>query len=691
MKKFGRKAAVLLLLSAAFGVLSFVFYERFVYSPIAALDGYTGEIKAEVTSFPDSFVTYSKVEAKLLYPKTSSIKKNPKIALRLKDGSCSLRPGDIVTCTAGVTLPKNRGFDFDYEAYRRGRGIYLSAAETDSYSVRKAGRLSVRYYPAAIKKKLGDVIDTAAGPNGGLIKALLTGEQSGITDKLKIALSKTGTSHIAVVSGMHTAFLTGLIMLIFGNGIGIFVSIPVILLFMAVTGFSPSVMRAGIMSLIMLSAPLLKRETDRLTSLGFALFIILLLNPYAVKDSGLLLSFGATIGIILFCEPMSGALKSLRINRLFKPGISIITATLSATAFTLPLTAVFFGRFSIISPLSNLLVLPLISAAFSLILLSAVLGCAFMPSAVIVMKLPSLILSLTIKILNLLSKAPFASVSSGNVFFIIFAVFIYFSVFVFIKYPEKKQLAVLFSVFCVLLFTSAFLFSLKNGESSQVTSVLSPYAGGRCVVVSKGNNAVMIDCGGGTEGQSASYATDYLAKNGINKIDTLILTSFDRFHAGASEELIKTGSVDRVLLFCTDGSDAFKEFISRAQELNLPVYVFGGKAYQKDGDIAYMLTKTKDGSALVKVLSPGADILVATLFNSYALAHAGVSGDILIMDRPATVEKAAVKLVLTKIKPEALILSDDYQRSETGFGDFKGLVFTTGENGTVSVIDRSME
>ena len=84
----------------------------------------------------------------------------------------------------------------------------------------------------------------------------------------------------------------------------------VVVLFMAMVGFTPSVTRAGIMQLLLLFSPFFMREYDSVTSLGVSLLVILAVNPDAVFDPSLQMSFGAVAGILLFYDRFNVKIKN---------------------------------------------------------------------------------------------------------------------------------------------------------------------------------------------------------------------------------------------------------------------------------------------------------------------------------------------------------------------------------------------
>ena len=153
---------------------------------------------------------------------------------------------------------------------------------------------------------------------------------------------------------------------------------------MAMTGFTPAVTRAGIMQIFLICAPLFRRERDSITSLSFALFVLLVVNPYAVASVGLHLSFSATLGIILFTSRINSAISDmLRRSKLYKKKItrfiinfitSNLATTIGALILTLPLTVVHFGYVSLISPITNLLTISAVSFAFPAGLIVTLIG-----------------------------------------------------------------------------------------------------------------------------------------------------------------------------------------------------------------------------------------------------------------------------------------------------------------------------
>ena len=238
------------------------------------------------------------------------------------------------------------------------------------------------YWPVKLAEHISKTAERIFAPDvHPFMKALLTGDRSDLNKDsfLLSALSTTGTAHMVAVSGMHLVFLVGLIRSIAGKGRKTaFICLPLILFYMAMVGNTPSVTRAGVMQIMLLAAPLLMREYDRLTALGFSLMLLLIVNPLSARHAGLQMSFASVLNRSVF----RAAERYIReyvlkkktlcrlcgikpVNKLLMFIISSFSLTVSAMVFVVPLTAVNFGLVSLIAPAANLMVLPVLSFVFS--------------------------------------------------------------------------------------------------------------------------------------------------------------------------------------------------------------------------------------------------------------------------------------------------------------------------------------
>lgn len=231
---------------------------------------------------------------------------------------------------------------------------------------------SPRFWRAALdplRERLLDNIRTRLNvEEGAVLAGICLGEKSGISEQTMSLFRRAGLPHVLVVSGLHLSVIsTGAYMLLrwlirrrrLASGL----TMILVLFFMALVGFTPSVIRAGVMCLVMLSGQLFTRRADGLNSMGIALIILLATNPYSLLDVGLQLSFAAAGGVLCLARPIEQRLLAHRVTKLFAGGLAV---TLAASLPTLPLLGYYFGEVSVVSPLANLLAVTVAGVALTL-------------------------------------------------------------------------------------------------------------------------------------------------------------------------------------------------------------------------------------------------------------------------------------------------------------------------------------
>ena len=148
-------------------------------------------------------------------------------------------------------------------------------------------------------------------------------------------------------------------------------TIAFLIMYTYITGFEPSVLRAVIMGIVMLLGKILMRETDVFTTISFSALLLLIYSPYMLFNIGFQLSFAATLSLVLLYKRIKQLLSFK-----FLPGAvaDVLSATIAAQVGVLPITLYYFNKLSVISLLSNLLVVPLIEIITILGMIMAVLG-----------------------------------------------------------------------------------------------------------------------------------------------------------------------------------------------------------------------------------------------------------------------------------------------------------------------------
>ncbi|MBN2684899.1 MAG: ComEC/Rec2 family competence protein [Pontiellaceae bacterium] len=215
-----------------------------------------------------------------------------------------------------------------------------------------------------------------------VLRALVLGYRGEIPSDAYARFQRTGLLHIFAISGLHVGMI-GILLVVamksFGVSrvwFGIFL-VPLLFIYVAATGMTESALRALIMAAVFLLAPLFRAKPDVPSAIAFAAALILLFNPYALKSVGFVLSFGIVGFIVMVYSRIPS--HWLPRNAVGNYVVSLMITSLAASLASFPLTIYYFGRFSPIALVGNLLVVPLTFC----ILLSGWLSVLFPPTSII--------------------------------------------------------------------------------------------------------------------------------------------------------------------------------------------------------------------------------------------------------------------------------------------------------------------
>lgn len=215
------------------------------------------------------------------------------------------------------------------------------------------------------------ITDVLPPQSGGLLSGIIFGNVVKLDPKLTQDFRIVGLTHLIAVSGYNLTILTVNIRSLLRPLIGRrsnFVALLVIISFVILTGAPASILRAGVLACLVLLAETVGRPLRPVYLLLLTAGVLAIFQPKIITNVGFLLSFVATYGLMRL-----GPLVDLALEKIvpFTTLRQVLSETLSATIMTLPIIVAVFGRLSIVSPLSNLLVLPLIPLLMGL----GLIGC----------------------------------------------------------------------------------------------------------------------------------------------------------------------------------------------------------------------------------------------------------------------------------------------------------------------------
>ncbi len=283
------------------------------------------------------------------------------LSLRMRSPHGSLNPGG-----------------FDYEAWLLREGIGATASVVDGRPCPDGAADAVLLWRQRVVDRVHAVL--GRGTPAALILALSVGDTADLHDADWDRYRLTGTTHLIAISGFNLAIVGGFAFLLLrwswslwprlclvvpAQRVGLVGSAMVATMYALLAGFEPPVTRALIMLLVLVTASLLARRSHPLRSLGYAWALILILDPMAVLSPGLWLSFGAVAAIFYVTLGRRRAAPAWR---------TAVVVQLFLSLMLMPLTVYFFGGLAWLSPLANLLAVPVFTVLTPIVLVATLLG-----------------------------------------------------------------------------------------------------------------------------------------------------------------------------------------------------------------------------------------------------------------------------------------------------------------------------
>lgn len=518
------------------------------------------------------------------------IKKNKNIENK------KLKYGDLIFISGlfehATTRRNYKGFD--YSQYLKTKNIYgICKTDANSLKVLKENscfvtNMWINKLRNALKNNLRTLLpsDTAS-----IAIALFLGDSSLIEDTQKQTFSNASLSHVLAISGMHVTYVIvgcSWILNRFDKRKSKYVFIVFLIFFAQLAGGSPSVIRAVIMSSIMIASKIFYRKSDVINNISISCLIILIMNPYNILNLGFQLSFLGTLGIVLFNKKIEEYLDDLHFDKYklsnknkkhnkseainknlnkseainknknlnksetinknkrhnknkstnLKKLKSLIITSISANILILPILIYNFNIFSVTFLFSNILISPILGIIFLIGYITVIISVVSIKIAIPFAKF----LDILIKIFNYI--AIFSSnieitrvlVTTPN---IITVVLYYIAIIYFFYYRSKvinninykmcKRIIVIFSIVVIL---AKFIPIYNNNFKIFFIDVGQ---GDSTLIITKANKTILIDGGGSEVGDynvGEKVLVPYLLNRKIKNIDYMIFSHFDSDHCG---------------------------------------------------------------------------------------------------------------------------------------------------------------
>lgn len=316
--------------------------------------------------------------------------------------------------------------DFDYGKYLRSNG-YEGVINLNDYKV--IGESKIFKYLGRLKIHIRSTTRYLYKVNSDFINSLILGEKYEMTSEQKEVFSRTGTSHIIAISGLHTGILCVFIAILIGRineYYKLIILISLLTLYSMMIDKSPSIIRAIFFTAILYLSIFTDRKRDGISTLSFIGIFLVINNPYIIYNISFQLSFLSTLSIIYFYGYIN---KSIN--------MSLVSITIASNILTLPIIYYNFNGIPISSIISNIIIVPFIGIIMYMSIVSVILFNVNMGISKLIAYFNNIIIDNIYYILNKISELDFLYLEIVNPN-LIYVIIYYVVVFSYMIYREMK-------------------------------------------------------------------------------------------------------------------------------------------------------------------------------------------------------------------------------------------------------------
>lgn len=421
-----------------------------------------------------------------------------------------------------------------------------------------------------------ETIDPDSAPS----RALLAGIICGRTTELKQtdaqnSFALTGTSHLIAVSGSHLALVSALLLALFERlhirqGIRVGVLIVVMSGYTVFTGGAASAVRSLIMVVVSMVTGLGGRRAHALSGLSLTIIVLVAYNPGVVYDVGFQLSVMSVLFLLLFARYIATRFSQLGIPNMFAEPLSL---TLVAQWATLPITISLFNQISLVAPLANVVLGPLMGAVMLVgfimvplttilehILLVLLFGPHTLALGQLLLLPVDVLSSLSVFLAAFFAEFPFASLAVDGEMLGTIAAFIAYgsSVALYLLWNNIPSYVLIGVPFCLIVACAVPIIRGTWFASPEIR--VMDVGQGDAILVRDGAASLLVDCG------VDDACAQALARAGIIQLDGLVITHWDKDHWGGLEYVLEGVNIDTIYVV----AGAVDAVPKDAQALTLP-------------------------------------------------------------------------------------------------------------------------
>ncbi|WMJ21982.1 ComEC/Rec2 family competence protein [Paludicola sp. MB14-C6] len=558
-KKNFRVASVAIVIAMLLGVTGYWAKYRFEYLPILKLDNQTVTVTGVITN------QYQNEKGTAVYEMRVKDVEGHKIP-SFHSNIYSITPfqaENYDTVQMQVEFHKiTSTTSFDAKAVNQTKELYvIGYAKGEPFQITSPKVRPPSFYLQKLNGNLCDRVDKyLQPPTSGMVKAMLLGQQNDIEPLLQRSLSRAGIIHIISISGMHITFLAGFLFVLLKlfripNWLNSLIGIVVIWLFVALVNFQIATVRSAIMVTVLLAGNLFGRPVDLVNSLFLSGTMIVIVNPFSIQNISFQLTFLATLGVLLCVKPIKNWVQSKwRIqNTILLSLIESIACTIGATLFILPVLAFTFGGISLVSPIANIIAVPLtpliMLGSIALLISSCIPFLA--PVTYFIGNVIAFLNRVLIQSADILQKPSYAYVGMNyrlvKLWLIISAIGIaVFLLFCWVTNRKDFKIAIYRFIGCSLCCFIGILLncSMQESQDLKVTTIGSYET--QAIVVTYQKKATVITYV--TDGYIHKSVVNYLDSKNVNQVESLILLQDNTKKIEDIAYLMKTKKVSTVMI-----------------------------------------------------------------------------------------------------------------------------------------------
>jgi len=437
----------------------------------------------------------------------------------------TIKPGDKLICSGEIKEPINNTTPhlFNYKNYLKSQNIKTLLYLTDCKTIGGSWNINIISY------KINNYIDNHFKYSNNYIKTFILADKSGFDDNLINRINTIGISHLFAVSGLHISLIVLSIMIVLKNmkikdsDIEYIITFFLVI-YMIITSFTPSVVRASLMFIFLIVNKRLKFGLSSIDVLSFIFIILVIINPYYYYDAGFLLSFLVTFVILLSSNILNTNSKLKQLFLLSTISFFITIPIILNLNYQINFLSLFFNIFFLFYV--TYIILPLGYITFLIPILD---------------KFYYFFISIFEMFLKITSSIDFFIIHmyfSNVLSIIIYYIIIFYGLYSY-EYNKSFKKTFLFIALLLILVWGAPYYNMV-----QKVTFLDVYGDSTIIIDRADKCNIIIDTG---EVDDYDTLVNYLKTNNIKRIDYLIITHYHSDHYGEANDVIKNFNVKELV------------------------------------------------------------------------------------------------------------------------------------------------